>query len=137
MQSTTEQQPFLNIPETVSEEAQEFLRTLTDPASTPPFPDPEDFEGWKTLQALVETGAIQAPWRQGRDLEEMILYGDSSGGGLAAAVILKMRDQGLGMPAAAVLVSPWLDVTRSGDTEFTLAHAEPSYLYEKHSKKAA
>ena len=52
-------------------------------------------------------------------------------------MILKMRDQGLGMPAAAVLVSPWLDITRSGDTEFTLAHAEPSYLYEKHSKKAA
>jgi acetyl esterase/lipase len=80
---------------------------------------------------------IQALLRQGRDLGEIILYGDGSGGGLAAAVILKMRGLGLGMPAAAVLVSPWLDVTRSGDTEFTLAHAEPSYLYEKHSKKAA
>ena len=41
------------------------------------------------------------------------------------------------MPVAAVLVSPWVDVTRTGDTEFTLAHAEPNYLYEKHSIKAA
>jgi acetyl esterase/lipase len=48
-----------------------------------------------------------------------------------------MRDKGLGMPAAAILVSPWVDVTRTGDTEFTLAHAEPNYLYEKHSKNAA
>jgi acetyl esterase/lipase len=41
------------------------------------------------------------------------------------------------MPLAAVLVSPWLDVTRTGDTEFTLEHAEPNYLYERHSKNAA
>jgi hypothetical protein len=32
---------------------------------------------------------------------------------------------------------PTLDVTRSGDTEFTLAHPEPNYLYDKHSKSAA
>jgi acetyl esterase/lipase len=43
----------------------------------------------------------------------------------------------MGMPAAAVLVSPWVDVTRSGDTEFTLARADPNHLYEEHSKNAA
>ena len=48
-----------------------------------------------------------------------------------------MRDRGVGMPAAAVLVSPWLDVTRSGDTETTLAGADPNQLYDKHSKYAA
>jgi epsilon-lactone hydrolase len=52
-------------------------------------------------------------------------------------VVLKMRDQGLGMPAAAVLVSPWLDVTPSGDTETTLRYADPNLLYEKHGKQAA
>jgi hypothetical protein len=41
-----------------------------------------------------------------------VIYGDSSGCGIAAATVLKMRDRGLGMPAAAaLLVSAWRDVT--------------------------
>jgi acetyl esterase/lipase len=80
---------------------------------------------------------IQALLKQGQRLEDMAIYGDSSGGGLAAATVLKMRDRGIGMPAAAVLVSAWLDVTPSGDTETTLHDADPNQLYEKHSKNAA
>ncbi len=80
---------------------------------------------------------IQALRQQGQRLEDMAIYGDSSGGGLAAAVVLKMRDRGLGMPAAAALVSAWLDVTPSGDTETTLHDADPNQLYEKHGKPAA
>jgi monoterpene epsilon-lactone hydrolase len=224
-------QPYVHIPETISQQAQEFLRTLKDPALIPAFPEPTDIEGWKKLQAWadadgkarsepllrryehsVEAGqlggvpildvrpkdwkdngkalvythggahimysaasmlgravvaahttglriisvdyplaphvkynqmsdqvivAIQALLKQGQRLADTAIYGDSSGGGLAAAVVLKMRDQGLGMPAAAVLVSPWLDVTPSGDTETTLHDADPNQLYEKHSKNAA
>jgi epsilon-lactone hydrolase len=81
--------------------------------------------------------AIQALLRRGQRLEDTAIYGDSSGGGLAAATVLKMRDRGLGTPAAAVLVSPWLDVTPSGDTETTLHDADPNQLYEKHGKYAA
>jgi monoterpene epsilon-lactone hydrolase len=81
--------------------------------------------------------AIQALLKQGQRLEDTAIYGDSSGGGLAAAVVLKMRDRGFEMPAAAVLVSPWLDVTPSGDTETTLHDADPNQLYEKHGKYAA
>ncbi|WP_165235446.1 alpha/beta hydrolase [Aquisphaera insulae] len=81
--------------------------------------------------------AIQALVEQGIRLENMAIYGDSSGGGLAAAVILKMRDRTMGMPKAAVLVSPWLDVTSSGDTETTLHDADPNQLYERHTRFAA
>ena len=81
--------------------------------------------------------AIGALLKDNQRLADMAIYGDSSGGGLAAAVVLKMRDRGLGMPAAAVLVSPWLDVTPSGDTETTLHDADPNQLYEKHGKQAA
>ena len=80
---------------------------------------------------------IEVLLTEGHALNDILIYGDSSGGGLAAAAVLKMRGRRLGMPMAAVLVSPWVDVTRTGDTEFTLAHAEPNYLYEKHSIKAA
>jgi acetyl esterase/lipase len=65
------------------------------------------------------------------------MYGDDSGGGLTAAVILKMRDQGWALPAAAVLVSPAVDLTPAGDTDFTLRSADPSFLYDRHLKNAA
>lgn len=81
--------------------------------------------------------AIQALIARGQRLADTAIYGDSSGGGLAAAVVLKMRDRGLGMPAAAVLVSGWFDVTGSGDTETTLRDADPNALYEKHGRFAA
>lgn len=81
--------------------------------------------------------AIQALLGQGQRLENTAIYGNSSGGGLAAAVILKMRDRGMGMPAVAVLVSAWLDITTSGDTETTLKNADPNQVYELHSKYAA
>ena len=42
--------------------------------------------------------------------------GGSAGGGLAGAFILKARDIGLPLPGAAVLATPELDLTESGDT---------------------
>lgn len=40
------------------------------------------------------------------------LLGDSAGGGLAAALLLMMRDQGISpCPQKTVLLSPWLDVS--------------------------
>jgi acetyl esterase/lipase len=42
--------------------------------------------------------------------------GSSSGGNLAAAMLLRARDDGLPLPAAAVLLTPEADLTESGDT---------------------
>jgi acetyl esterase/lipase len=42
--------------------------------------------------------------------------GLSAGGGLAAATVLRARDLGLPLPAAAVLLTPESDLTESGDT---------------------
>ena len=67
---------------------------------------------------------------QGFAMKDIAIYGDSAGGGLAAGSVLKMRDQGMGMPAAVVLWSPWSDITNTGDTYFTMKHAEPAYSYE-------
>lgn len=41
----------------------------------------------------------------------IIMAGDSSGGGMTLALAEQMRDQGWPLPAALVLFSPWLDVT--------------------------
>jgi monoterpene epsilon-lactone hydrolase len=42
-----------------------------------------------------------------------------------AGSVLKMRDGGIGIPAAIVLWSPWTDITRSGDSYHTLKNADP------------
>jgi monoterpene epsilon-lactone hydrolase len=47
---------------------------------------------------------------------EMAVGGTSAGGNIAAAMILKARDEGLPLPAAAVLNTPASDLTASGDT---------------------
>jgi monoterpene epsilon-lactone hydrolase len=52
---------------------------------------------------------------------EIIVGGGSAGGNLCAAMLLRARDEGLPMPAAAVLSTPETDLTESGDTHQTNA----------------
>jgi acetyl esterase/lipase len=42
----------------------------------------------------------------------VVVSGDSAGGGLALAVLLSLRDEGLDLPAGCILLSPWLDLGR-------------------------
>ena len=48
--------------------------------------------------------------------EEIVVGGASAGGNLAAALLLRARDVGLPLPAAAVLRTPEIDLTESGDS---------------------
>ncbi len=75
--------------------------------------------------------------KDGHKLKDIAIYGESAGGALAAGSVLKMRDQGQGMPAAVVLWSPWADITNRGDSGLTLKDFEPTYLYDKHLRRAA
>lgn len=91
---------------------------------------------WReTMQSVI--AAIRQLLEQGHSLDDMIFFGDSSGGGLAAGAILKMRDDGIGMPAACVLLCPWTDITDTGDTYETLQGAETCYSYDRHLKNCA
>ncbi len=60
---------------------------------------------------------------------DIVLYGNSAGGGLSAGSVLKMRDQGMEMPAALILWSPSSDITETGDSYVTLRDAEPFFTY--------
>jgi acetyl esterase/lipase len=44
----------------------------------------------------------------------VVFAGDGSGGGLAFASVMAVRNAGLAMPAACVAMSPWVDLTLSG-----------------------
>ena len=43
---------------------------------------------------------------------QLVLSGDSAGGGLALALLLALRDEGAELPAGCILLSPWLDLGR-------------------------
>jgi epsilon-lactone hydrolase len=83
------------------------------------------FSKWNQTTAEV-VSVIQALIKEkGYSLEDIAIYGDSAGGGLVAASVLKMRDVGIGIPAATVLWSPWTDVTLSGDSYYRLNSTDP------------
>jgi acetyl esterase/lipase len=62
--------------------------------------------------------------QQGYKPENILLAGDSAGGGLAVATALHLRESGTPLPAALVCLSPWLDLTLSGQSHQTQENAE-------------
>ena len=46
----------------------------------------------------------------------VVVAGDSAGGGLALALMLRLRDLGLPLPARAALFSPWTDLAATGES---------------------
>lgn len=75
--------------------------------------------------------------RQGTDPKTVVFAGDSAGGGLALACMVAARDQGLPLPAGAILFSPWSDLSCSGETMKTLADADVMFNPESLPEAAA
>jgi acetyl esterase/lipase len=223
--------PFVQVPDTISAEARQYLESLPDPATLPASPAADDFAGWKRAWEAGETAsepkvaatlkrydptvkqrklggvtvldikpkgwkdngkvlvhahggaytlysahsrlqssvpaadatglrvisidytlAPVAKWekvtdevlavfdglqKEGYKLKDIAIYGESAGGALAAGSVLKMRDKGLGMPAAVVLWSPWADITNRGDSAVTMKSFDPVYIYDRQLKSSA
>ena len=51
--------------------------------------------------------------------------GESAGGGLTTATLVTLRDNGEPLPAAAVCMSPWVDMESNGESMVTRADADP------------
>jgi acetyl esterase/lipase len=77
--------------------------------------------------AAVEDGVAALQWLLEQDFEptQMAIVGDSAGGGLTVATLLSARDQGVPLPAAAVCISPWADLTCSNGSFRSRADADP------------
>lgn len=56
---------------------------------------------------------------------KIVLGGDSAGGGLVAATLVKLRDDQVALPACAFLLSPMLDLSFSGTSLETHKHSDP------------
>jgi acetyl esterase/lipase len=67
---------------------------------------------------------------------EVAMVGDSAGGNLVLATLLTRRDLGEPLPAAVVLLSPWVDLAATGASFLGQAEADP-YLTPRFMQAAA
>jgi len=58
---------------------------------------------------------------QGFSSSEIVIVGDSAGAGLGLAALLALRDQGIPLPAAAVVIAPMTDLKLTGESHRTRA----------------
>lgn len=63
--------------------------------------------------------------KSGYKPEQIFLAGDSAGGGISAALLLKLRDANEPMPVGALLISPLLDLSFTGDSFTSRRKREP------------
>ena len=93
------------------------IRTVSIDYRVPPdFPYPA---------ALDDCLAVYQATLQDYAPQDILIGGVSGGGNLAAALPLRIRDEGLPLPAGVVLLSPEVDLTESGDTFETFAGLDP------------
>lgn len=74
---------------------------------------------------------------EGANPKRIVVAGDSAGGGLALALLLKLRDSGTPLPAAAVVMSPWTDLAMTGASLHSNADADPMLVASEVPRLAA
>jgi monoterpene epsilon-lactone hydrolase len=77
--------------------------------------------------AALEDALTSYRWllSQGYDPDRIAIAGDSAGGGLSLATLIALRDAGEPLPAAGMLLSPWTDLTGTGETLKTIGWRDP------------
>lgn len=70
-------------------------------------------------------GAYDGLLALGARPEHLAVAGDSAGGGLTIATLVALRDRGSAMPAAAVCLSPWADLTQTAPAYDRLGERDP------------
>lgn len=62
---------------------------------------------------------------------DIILCGESAGGGLCYSLCLKLKKKGWTLPAGIIAISPWTDLTASGESYAVNEKADPSMTKER------
>lgn len=89
--------------------------------------------------AAVEDALAGFRWlvSSGIDPASICVAGDSAGGGLALALAMALRDCGEKLPACLVCLSPWSDMTGSGDSIRTNSDRDPMFVTEDIARYAS
>lgn len=79
--------------------------------------------------AALEDAVAAYQWLldQGWFGDQILVAGDSAGGGLAMALTMYLRDHRMPMPCGIVAMSPWTDVTASGESYDTNYEKDPLF----------
>ena len=80
-----------------------------------PYPAAVD-DALAAYEALLDEGIVAS---------SIAFAGESAGGGLAIATLVNARDRGLPLPAAALVMSPYADLTLAGTTMETRRDVDP------------
>jgi acetyl esterase/lipase len=76
--------------------------------------------------AALDDAVAVYRWLVGRfDRRHVAFAGDSAGGGLLFAALLRLRDEGVELPSAAAALSPWTDLALTGASMQSNAVADP------------
>ena len=77
--------------------------------------------------APVEDAVAAYRWLldQGHEPGALSIAGDSAGGGLTAATLVSLRDQGIPLPSCGVCLSPWVDMEGIGESMNSRAGVDP------------
>jgi len=80
--------------------------------------------------AAVEDSVTVYRWllASGYEPENIIIAGESAGGGLCLATLLALKEKDIPLPAAAVAISPWTDLTCSSESYRTKNKLSPAPL---------
>lgn len=78
--------------------------------------------------AAVDDAEAAYDWLmdQGYDPRSIVVAGDSAGGGLTLALLLRLKASGKPQPAAALALSPWTDLTQTSDA--LVRHEKPEAM---------
>lgn len=85
--------------------------------------------------AALEDAVASYQWLMDKGYfgEQIILGGDSAGGGLAMALCMYLKDHHMPMPCGIVAMSPWTDLTASGESYETNYEKDPLFGNTKES----
>lgn len=85
--------------------------------------------------AALEDAVASYEWllAHGWKGEQIIVVGDSAGGGLAMALTMYLRDHDMPLPRGIVAMSPWTDVTASGESYTLNYELDPLFGNTKES----
>ena len=77
--------------------------------------------------AAVEDSVRGYRWllSTGVNSSQVVIAGESAGGGLTVTTLVALRDKGEPLPSAAISLSPWVDMEALGESMTTKAEADP------------
>jgi epsilon-lactone hydrolase len=89
--------------------------------------------------AALDDAVAAYKWLLAQDIapSNVVVAGDSAGGGLTLSTLLAIRDMGLPRPAGAVMIAPWVDLLSTGESVRTNARTDDVVVPDNGEHKLA